>query len=111
MSRAGEIELEGAGVREQQEGKLGRAPHDALEVAAARVAINARVDEGVQDGLGCRKGLGDAAAARVVLIHLVSVLLLEQRARNGLPFAEEGCLSCMCLGCQKGGPGVKSLRN
>jgi hypothetical protein len=41
----------------------------------------------------CREGLFDAATTWIVLIKLVSVFLLEQRARNGLPFTEENRLS------------------
>jgi hypothetical protein len=93
LSRPSVIELERPRLREQQERKLGCTPHDALEIAATRIHIYTWVDERMKYGFSCREGLCDAFTTWVVLIKLVSVFLLEQRARNDLPFTEKGRLS------------------
>jgi hypothetical protein len=93
LSRASVIELERPRLREQQERELGRTPHDTLEIAATCIHVYTWVDERMKYGFSCRDGLCDAATTWVVLIKLVSVFLLEQGARNGFPFTEEGHLS------------------
>jgi hypothetical protein len=80
LSLASVIELKRPGLRKQQERKLGRTPHDTLEIAATCIHVYTWVDERMKYGFSCGEGLRDAATTRVVLIKLVSVFLLEQRA-------------------------------